>query len=454
MKHALGDEVVALSLYGGAFALAGLVIDRSALRSMYWSSASRLEKTLVWGASLGLCVSSVNVAMRHPLLEFELFDSRLRPKDLVTGAVAIVPFAREGATECEWSWLGLFCAAFVTFRFASAIASRSMRDGVLRPSVVAFLSLGAVGVALSSLLRESLRFLTGVLVLTQVLATLLECWVLAPSPEAVEALSALALPCAALLTTVFGLRALSGAPGASNSDLTPSHGSEGLHLQFCEAPYAFSHYAAQGCSLAMHLPVVPGLAVALPSFRARLCGRPVPRIPPDARPCLGLLLAFQSWTCYGHYLPDPRTRRVAEISILLAHSWLLYTFKATTPFLQRHRAVFRVAFAAFSAFGAFAFTCFGLVPLILSNATILVAGYKYRDDLGALIPPRTRAVIAALLLVAVLLIVLEATFCAVLTAFAPLPYHAIFDFLFFQVLASYVTRATLLAAPSTRNKGD
>ena len=145
MKHALGDEVVALSLYGGAFALAGLLIDRSALRSMYWSSASRLEKTLVWGASLGLCVSSVNVAMRHPLLEFELFDSRLRPKDLVTGAVAIVPFAREGATECEWSWLGLFCAAFVTFRFASAIASRSMRDGVLRPSVVAFLSLGGLG---------------------------------------------------------------------------------------------------------------------------------------------------------------------------------------------------------------------------------------------------------------------------------------------------------------------
>ena len=133
------------------------------------------------------------------------------------------------------------------------------------------------------------------------------------------------------------------------------------------------------------------------------------------------------------------------MSIALALAWFAFTFRATTPALRRAPGpAFAAGAAALLALGAFAFACFGLVTLIFANALLPLAAYKF--GLGALVPPATRARLAGLMVLAVATIVVEGTFCAALVRVKPLPYHAAFDLLFFQVLATAALRATLLAA--------
>ena len=84
--------------------------------------------------------------------------------------------------------------------------------------------------------------------------------------------------------------------------------------------------------------------------------------------------------------------------------------------------------------------------------------------LGSAIPSATRGLIAGLMVFVALLLTLEGTACSLLLGIKPLPrrrgaraissgvrppdrrYHAVFDFVFFQVLTTVVVRATLLAA--------
>ncbi|KAH8052906.1 hypothetical protein JL720_14842 [Aureococcus anophagefferens] len=410
-------ELAAMALFGAGFGVAAWAIDRRALSGMY-CAGSRVETSLCRGASVLLVAAAARVAAALPLADFELFAHG--PALLVSGAVPVVPFARDGAQGHAAAWVGVACAAFLTHRFATAVATRSMVDGALRPSAVAFLACGLAGLAVSSLLARARRFATGVLVLGHILATLAAIRPRAPSPAAVAALQGLA-------------------------DAAPNHGGGAVHLQFCEEPYAYSSLAAQACSLACHLPYVPALAAASPRFRALLCGRDVPEIPGAARPCVGLLVALAAWTAFGHYVPDPRAYAVAEVSIALALAWFAFTFRATTPSLRRAPGpAFAAGAAALLALGAFAFACFGLVTLIFANALLPLAAHKF--GLGALVPPATRARLAGLMVLAVATIVVEGTFCAALVRVKPLPYHAAFDLLFFQVLATAALRATLLAA--------
>ncbi|KAK7240424.1 hypothetical protein SO694_00112034 [Aureococcus anophagefferens] len=434
-------ELAAMALFGAGFGVAAWAIDRRALSGMY-CAGSRVETSLCRGASVLLVAAAARVAAALPLADFELFAHG--PARLVSGAVPVVPFARDGAQGHAAAWVGVACAAFLTHRFATAVATRSMVDGALRPSAVAFLACGLAGLAVSSLLARAAPPRASSSSATSSRRS-------RPSgrarrrPRPSRRSRASRSPVRRSSRPRSLRAALLGLPGARDSDAAPNHGGGAVHLQFCEEPYAYSSLAAQACSLACHLPYVPALAAASPRFRALLCGRDVPEILGAARPCVGLLVALAAWTAFGHYVPDPRAYCVAEVSIALALSWFAFTFRATTPALRRAPTpAFAAGAAALLALGAFAFACFGLVTLIFANALLPLAAYKF--GLGALVPLATRARLAGLMVLAVATIVAEATFCDALVRVKPLPYHAAFDLLFFQVLATAALRATLVAA--------
>ncbi|KAH8064202.1 hypothetical protein JL721_8345 [Aureococcus anophagefferens] len=346
-------ELAAMALFGAGFGAAAWAIDRRALFGMY-CAGSRVETSLCRGASALLVAAAVKVAAALPLADRAL---RAGPR-LASGAVPVVPFARDGAQGHAAAWVGVACAAFLTHRFATAVATRSMVDGALRPSAVAFLACGLAGLAVSSLARAR-RFATGVL----------------------------------------------------------------------------------ACSLACHLPYAPALAAASPRFRALLCGRDVPEIPGAARPCVGLLVALAAWTAFGHYVPDPRAYAVAEVSIALALAWFAFTSGDDARAPARAGAGLRRGRR-----GARAGLRVRVPGSSRSSSRTLLPLAAYKFGLGALVPPATRARLAGLMVLAVATIVVEATFCDALVRVKPLPYHAAFDLLFFQVLATAALRATLLAA--------
>jgi hypothetical protein len=245
-------------------------------------------------------------------------------------------------------------------------------------------------------------------------------------------------------------------PGAVDSDVSLSQHvdkSRGIHLQFCEPPFQFFQAvtmgAAQGASFICHLPFIP--AAVFVFRRVLVYGStglqtiPSNELSRDAIALIGLQVALQLWTGFGHYVPDPRMYHVTELSIIVSVSWLMVAIKCTTPHDVSESAAGSQKFAslvlAITSMSGLIFYFFGLLTfIVLAKVGLPVVAAIFSSDLGLckLASPKERAIAMSLLITTSFVIIVEGSFCNALLGRAELPYHAFFDFLFFQVTSTFI----------------
>jgi len=150
-------------------------------------------------------------------------------------------------------------------------------------------------------------------------------------------------------------------------------------------------------------------------------------------------------TGFGHYVPDPRLFYVTELSIMISVTWLLQAIKCTTPPQSSDRSSSKTHYAAvvasFIAFALAIVYLFGLLTFIVlakCGLPVIAAIFSSELGLGKLASFKERILAVSLLVATSFLIIVEGSFCATLLGHAELPYHAFFDFLFFQVTSTFI----------------
>jgi len=251
-------------------------------------------------------------------------------------------------------------------------------------------------------------------------------------------------PAAALMVTV-----LKSLPGAVDSDaqlVQHSDPARGIHLQFCEEPYRYFSWASQGVALIFHMPYVPSL----------VCRFSWNKMSPEIKKLLTFQIPLQLWTGFGHYLADSRTCKITEISIMIADLYFIQLIAACSRF-PKDFSFWKVALI-YTGFTFFIYNCFGLLTFILSNGIALpiiafsapdvMAGFR----LGALVSPSGKFIGSILMLLTTFIIITEGTFCQMLIAIYPLPYHSAFDLIFFQVNTTFFLSLAINAQDKLHGK--
>jgi hypothetical protein len=220
------------------------------------------------------------------------------------------------------------------------------------------------------------------------------------------------------------------------------------NLTFCETPFAITPYMAQGASAMAHLPYVPVLLLAIGSTSPGTIPTLDNHQGHKIKHMLWLQTGLQVVTSVGHMLPNPRIIFIQELSISMSLLLLNSFFVLTTPKMARRIVDFN-AFATMAAMSILGYLWFGLLPVIFTLfAASLALSYTIREAFG-LLTPYSRATLLAIFVATASTLAVEAVACDWLLANVSylLPWHLLFDILFWQVLGSAIDVIVITPVP-------
>ena len=212
------------------------------------------------------------------------------------------------------------------------------------------------------------------------------------------------------------------------------------NLPFCEQPFAMTPYMAQGASALAHLPYIPlfllGVAYNCPETIPTLAGENAIEI----KSFLWWQTTLQLFTSIGgHILPNPRVIMNQEISILIAFVCLFKVLKLTTP-AKASQVVHWKMFSIVALVSVCCYLTVGLMPVIFTCfAASLSLGMCIQDVFG-LITWRGNQVLLATFIPSAYVLLIETISCEWLQSnISPmLPWHLLFDILFWQLLGTTI----------------
>jgi hypothetical protein len=224
------------------------------------------------------------------------------------------------------------------------------------------------------------------------------------------------------------------------------------NLPFCETPFAVTPYMAQGASAMAHLPYVPVLLLAIGSVSPETIPALDNRINPRAhkiKHMLWIQTGLQTISSIGgHMLPNPRVVMNQEISIVIAFLLLYSFFDLTTPKRSRCIVDFK-AFAGVAAMSIVGYLWVGLMPVIFTVfAASLAMSYTIKYAFG-LLTPYSRTKLLYIFVPTAAVLAVETVACDWLLANVSylLPWHLLFDILFWQVLGSAIDVIVISPVP-------
>ncbi len=224
------------------------------------------------------------------------------------------------------------------------------------------------------------------------------------------------------------------------------------NLPFCETPFAMTPYMAQGASAMAHLPYVPVLLLAIGSISPETIPTLDIRINDRAhkiKHVLWIQTGLQTITSIGgHMLPNPRVVMNQEISIIIAFLLLYSFFDIATPKRSRCIVDFN-AFAAVAAMSIVGYLWVGLMPVIFTVfAASLAMSYTIKDAFG-LLTPYSRSTLLYIFVPTATVLAVETVACDWLLTNVSflLPWHLLFDILFWQVLGSAIDVIVISPVP-------
>eukprot|EP00928_Gymnodinium_smaydae_P011578 TRINITY_DN14256_c0_g1_i1.p1 TRINITY_DN14256_c0_g1~~TRINITY_DN14256_c0_g1_i1.p1 ORF type:complete len:585 (+),score=73.79 TRINITY_DN14256_c0_g1_i1:154-1755(+) len=438
----------------GIWSASGYVMDASRTLSLS-------VVVLNWVAGISVLSSSLKLSIANPVHNY---DTLVLPNpkiahDLFSGELQLNPLLRSGNSHHWESYYAHVCVLYLMTYFLLNSAHRvGFRLGVADQAkrgatyLVFILLCGGFG----GYLAETTRFFSCLVLVWHglfpvVLATAQthfarkstvdtaalyeEAVRFQPKSASIRKHVPLALALVSIAVTLSALvvLAIKSLPGAVDSDRELAQHSDplkGIHLQFCEEPYYYSSWAAQGVAFMFHMPYVPVFAI--------LFGR---RLTYDGRLLLVFQLFLQLWTGYGHYLPDPRVHKITEVSIMFAGLYFMQIVKITSDLPQGFSTL--KAACVYVPFGWFVYSVFGLLTFILASTfTIPLVGMLNPEMLSHLhiaskVSPKHCVIGGLLVILTFSIIIAEGTFCQTLLAWKQLPYHAFFDCAFFQVVTTF-----------------
>jgi hypothetical protein len=215
------------------------------------------------------------------------------------------------------------------------------------------------------------------------------------------------------------------------------------NLPFCETPFAVTPYMAQGASAMAHLPYVPVLLLAIGSVSSETIPALDNRTNPRAhkiKQMLWIQTGLQTITSFGgHMLPNPRIVMNQETSIAIAFLLLYSFFDLTTSERSRWFVDFN-AFVIFAFLSIFGYVWFGLMPVIFTVfAASLGMSYTVKGAFG-LLTPYSKTTLLYIFVPTATVLAVETVACDWLLKNVSylLPWHLLFDILFWQVLGSAI----------------
>jgi len=231
------------------------------------------------------------------------------------------------------------------------------------------------------------------------------------------------------------------------------------NLPFCETPFAVTPYMAQGASAMAHLPYVPVLLLAIGSISPETIPSLDTRMNHRAHKIKRMLLiqtGLQTITSLGgHMLPNPRIVMNQETSIAVAFLLLYSFFDITTPEKSRWIIEFG-SFATVGFLSILGYLWFGLMPVIFTVfVASLVMSYTIKDAFG-LLTPYSRSTLLYIFLPTATVLAVETVACDWLLTNVSylLPWHLLFDILFWQVLGSTIDVIVITPVPGRFMKKD
>ena len=212
------------------------------------------------------------------------------------------------------------------------------------------------------------------------------------------------------------------------------------NLPFCETPFAMTPYMAQGASAMAHFPYVPLLLLGvfhaspelIPSFTSKNAGK-INRL-------LWIQTALQLFTSVGgHMLPNPRMVLNQEISISIAFAFLYWFFDITTSDKSKWKIDFG-AFASVAMLSIVAYLRFGIMPIIFTLFIAAVALSYIIQSAFSLLTAHSRKLLLSIFVPTAIVLAVETVACDWLLTNVSvlLPWHLLFDILFWQVLGSAI----------------
>jgi len=225
------------------------------------------------------------------------------------------------------------------------------------------------------------------------------------------------------------------------------------NLPFCETPFVVTPYMAQGASAMAHLPYVPVLLLAIgsispetiPSLDNRMNNHRAHKI----KHILWIQTGLQTISSIGgHMLPNPRIVMNQEISIAVAFLLLYSFFDLTTPIRSRWILDFN-AFITVAMMSIFGYSWFGLMPVIFTVfAGSLALSYTIKGAFG-LLTPYSRTTLLYIFVPTATVLAVETIACDWLLTNVSylLPWHLLFDILFWQVLGSAIDVIVISPVP-------
>jgi hypothetical protein len=215
------------------------------------------------------------------------------------------------------------------------------------------------------------------------------------------------------------------------------------NLPFCETPFAITPYMAQGASAMAHLPYVPVLLLAIGSCSPETIPTLDERTNPQAvkiKHFLWVQTGLQTISSIGgHMLPNPRIVMNQEISIAIAFLLLYSFFDLTTSKSSRWIVDFK-AFTLFACVSIVGYLWFGLMPVIFTLFATSIAINQTIQGAFGLLTPLSSSILLSIFIPTTAVLALETVACEWLLANVSyiLPWHLLFDILFWQVLGSAI----------------
>ncbi|GMI08981.1 hypothetical protein TrRE_jg3570 [Triparma retinervis] len=213
------------------------------------------------------------------------------------------------------------------------------------------------------------------------------------------------------------------------------------NLPFCEAPFAVSPWMAQGASAIAHLPFVPSVLLALPTFAPDLMPSMDPNHPKYGRDVKAIrtMLWLQWWLQFyssigGHMMPNPRVTANQEVCITLAFSLLFALVKFTS---DEEILSWKLALGL-TVTPIIMYLTIGLMPVVfLSFFSAMFVGTQFKGAFERLTPHAEKCLLWTFVPTIAVLAV-ETFACDLLQNHVSqkFPWHFAFDVLFWQVVGS------------------
>jgi hypothetical protein len=216
-----------------------------------------------------------------------------------------------------------------------------------------------------------------------------------------------------------------------------------VNLPFCETPYGLSPYIPQLASAAAHFPYIPLVLLGM-LYCAPGIFRSDSHTIKSAKTMLWIQYALQTITCIGHITPNPRSFMIQEWSILATMSYLLFVYRVFTQGVDHHIQTTMIVAAVMIG----GFFVIGLMPLIATTGVCIGATIVMTPGAFDRLTGKTRILLGGLMCITITELLFEEAYCSSLMAISTVvPWHLLFDLLFWQVIAT-IPPMVLLSDPS------